>query len=362
MRRWSQLLSVVLCTLMLAACTGQSVTVELPDAYATDAAPAAPTATSAAHGTQPTSQPAGEFRGGVYTNPEGAGSLPASDMLGPENTVIFRTTNRTGDTLVLNLVDVPAPAEGKVYQGWIVRDDGTRISAGVLTVTGNAIQHDWVSPDGENLLAVTRGFNITEEAAGGGAAGSSTAPGGRVVFGGEFSDAGAARAVAIFFSNTGEPATPRRAPFGPTLLTQMDLAVQHSQNALNANAIGAANETLVHLEHIINILEGSNGERFKDYNGDGRTENPGDGFGVLGYAQTLSDLLDDEEAARTAEKLAGEIKTWQDQITAVLDKNTNAPTLQQLHDTGQRIYDETALALYHLAEETAAIIPITSTP
>ena len=43
----------------------------------------------------------------------------------------------------------------------------------------------------------------------------------------------------------------------------------------------------MHMEHVINILVGQSDERFGDRNGDGQTQNPGDGFGVLGYLSTL---------------------------------------------------------------------------
>ena len=46
-----------------------------------------------------------------------------------------------------------------------------------------------------------------------------------------------------------------------------------------------------HSEHVINIIEGTNGPRFADYTGDGRAENPGDGFGALPYARQIAALL-----------------------------------------------------------------------
>ena len=39
-----------------------------------------------------------------------------------------------------------------------------------------------------------------------------------------------------------------------------------------------------HAAHVVNIIEGADGENFGDINGDGDTQNPGDGFGVLPYA------------------------------------------------------------------------------
>lgn len=46
-----------------------------------------------------------------------------------------------------------------------------------------------------------------------------------------------------------------------------------------------------HSEHVINIVEGSQGEDYGDWNDDGRAENPGDDFGLMHYLELLDILL-----------------------------------------------------------------------
>jgi len=75
------------------------------------------------------------------------------------------------------------------------------------------------------------------------------------------------------------------------LVAQTDVAVQHVQNAVNAAAIGALPEMRMHLEHVVNILEGATGPRFGDHDGNGSAENPGDGFGTVVYAEQIAELL-----------------------------------------------------------------------
>src|SRR5205085_7578467 len=38
---------------------------------------------------------------------------------------------------------------------------------------------------------------------------------------------------------------------------------------------------LFHAEHLVNMIEGTEGEHFGDLNGNGNIENPGDGYGLL---------------------------------------------------------------------------------
>ena len=340
--RW--ILAVLFIGGLAAACSGPAESPTTP----TLAIIELPTATAAATKTSP--RPV-ETLAYEDDTPQVIATRPIEEAGDSDNAVFFRTTNRTADTLVLSLDNVPDLPSGRVYQGWIEKEDGSLTSTGPLTVSDGAVRHTWVAPDGENLLATVMGFRITDEPDSG-----SISPTGITRFAGTFDAAGAELARAIFFSNNGEPVTPRRAPFAPTMLTQLSLAVQHSQNALNANAIGATQETRLHLEHIINILEGSNGARFSDYTNDGRAENPGDGFGVLSYAQAVSDLLDNAEISKDTARLEEEIRLWEDQIIARLAEAQDAPTLQELHDTGQRIFDDTGLKLYQDVEEAVLIL------
>jgi hypothetical protein len=111
--------------------------------------------------------------------------------------------------------------------------------------------------------------------------------------------------------------------FALGLGAQSDVAIQHVQNAVNAAAIGSLPETRTHLEHVVNILEGATGPRFGDYNGSGTAENPGDGFGVIGYAAHIAELLRDHEAVGEA---AADVKA---QSAAIQDK---ALQILQLED------------------------------
>jgi len=222
----------------------------------------------------------------------------------------FRNNLATADQFVLNLTGVPAPPDGQAYQGWLVAADGSTISVGVLAVnTDGSVAWQWNSPATENLLSRYGRFQATLEPAAG-----SAGPTGPVVFAGELAAGALDNAQRLFVKNQGEPATPLDTAFVPGMLAQTDIGVQHVQNAVNAAAIGALPETRLHLEHVINIFEGAAGPRFGDYDGNGNAENPGDGFGVVGYVGQITALLGNQPAASEA---AAAVLT---QVTAIQDK------------------------------------------
>ncbi|HEY1013422.1 MAG TPA: plastocyanin/azurin family copper-binding protein, partial [Herpetosiphonaceae bacterium] len=77
------------------------------------------------------------------------------------------------------------------------------------------------------------------------------------------------------------PNTPEKIGFGLGLRAQSDLVLQHSQFLLEAQQAGDFALERVHAEHIINMIVGAKSPDFADHSGDGKTQNPGDGFGLL---------------------------------------------------------------------------------
>lgn len=102
---------------------------------------------------------------------------------------------------------------------------------------------------------------------------------------------------------------------------QAALAAEHMKfmlDALQANKLEAAKD---HAEHVINALEGKNGPHFGDVNGDGSSQNPGDGVGVLGYldqllleAQSLSNAEMTEPQKNRLERLQAATQKTRDLI------------------------------------------------
>ncbi len=224
--------------------------------------------------------------------PEGTQPTPLSPTSASVGTAGFRDQLAAADQFFLTLSGIPTPPDGQAYQGWLLGDDGTMLSTGIISLApdGSAAL-TWNSPTSENLLIRYAQFQITLEPLTG-----STPPTDKVVFSGSLEGAALETARRLFVKNGGEPATPLETAFAIGLRAETDLAVQHVTNAVNAAAIGALDEMRAHLEHVINILEGASGPHFGDHDGHGTAENPGDGFGVVEYAGQMSTLLPEDTA------------------------------------------------------------------
>ncbi len=90
------------------------------------------------------------------------------------------------------------------------------------------------------------------------------------------------------------------------LEAQLDVAITHANLSSNETTIEGVHR---HLEHVINAIEGAGGANYGDLNGDGTTEDFGDGIGVVGHAATLADQGDAVAAADTEDADLGAIAT-----------------------------------------------------
>jgi hypothetical protein len=264
------------------------------------------------------------------------------------------------DQLILTLAGVSPPPDGSVYEGWLIADDGvTEISTGVFEVGGDGgVEYAWTSPTGENLIAKYTAFAVTVEPADD----ADPGPSNEVVFHGSAAPETLSAARRVFAVNDGEPATPRNVSFGQGLLTESQIARDHVINAFNAAAIGAFGEMRVHIEHVINIIEGTAGSRFADYNGDGRAENPGDGFGALAYARQIAAVLPGAAAGLSAvESHLIAIQDRADEILAASDIASAKPLLAEMKTMGEQLLNEASPAFYGAAQ-AAVSYAITPTP
>lgn len=76
---------------------------------------------------------------------------------------------------------------------------------------------------------------------------------------------------------------PRKEGLLPEAEDELRLAIQHTgfvQESLDDDNL---NEARRHAEHVINILVGEEAPEFGDLDGDGQTQNPGDGVGIRSY-------------------------------------------------------------------------------
>ena len=300
------------------------------------------------------------------SQPEPTATLAPTDAPAPtpapavQGRVSFRDSLAVADQLVLSMQGIAPPPDGSVYEGWLIADDGvTEISSGVFEVGADgSVDYAWTSPSGENLIAQYASFAVTIEPADDGDPGPSS----EIAFRGAADPGTLAAARRVFAINAGEPATPRNVSYGQGLLAESEVAKDHALNAFNAAAIGAHAEMRSHIEHLINTIEGAAGPRFSDYTGDGRAENPGDGFGALAYARQISALLPDTNGGLGA--VEGLLIAIQDKALEILDAPDVAaaqPALNELKTLGERLLAETAPGFY-TAAQVAVSFSIAPTP
>jgi hypothetical protein len=154
----------------------------------------------------------------------------------------------------------------------------------------------YTDPEGRNLAVIYPGFRMSLEPD----FGDSPEMSQEVVFGGAVNSA---VIPIVREAIQRSPETPLRSLI-EGLETETALGLDHLVFARNGLTNNNLAEGLNHSEHVVNILVGSADERFGDKNGDGQAQNPGDGYGVLGYLNTL---LDKTVAAGQADPTSAEL-------------------------------------------------------
>jgi hypothetical protein len=355
------LIPVLILSVLVSACGGEGEPQSTATQVATQAPTTAPTGIPAGESTEPPVQPT-EQPGASMGTPESTSTLPSPATPAPafEGRVSFHNDLAVADQLVVTMKGVPSPPDGFVYEGWLIDNHGViAVSTGIFQVdTGGNVDYAWTSCTGENLIANYSGFAVTVELADDDDPDPSTS----LVFRGAPASEMLTAARRVFSVNEGEPSTPRNISYGQGLLNESQVTDDHILNAYNAAAIGAFAGMRVHAEHVINIIEGTEGPRFADHNADGRAENPGDGFGTLRYARQIAILLPDARADLSpVESLLLAIQDKTEEVAVSKDVASAQPLLDELKAMGERLILEAAPELYSAAL-AAVSYPITPTP
>lgn len=181
---------------------------------------------------------------------------------------------RTGD-FRLQIAGIPVAPDGSHYQLWLVSNDGqTMLDLGDFNVTDSAV--DYSDSTDQNLLAGYAQLLISLEPNGD----TDPAISNQIVY-----DGGVAPESLMYIRFVVDQfaTTPAQVGLLVGAQEQMDIAIYHSGLALESLAAGNLAEAKLHTEHVVNVLEGTDGPNYGDWDGDGLAQNPGDGFGVRAY-------------------------------------------------------------------------------
>lgn len=278
-----------------------------------------------------------------------AAPAPTAEVPPPTGAMVWRDQVLRSDTVIFSVSGLAAPDAGRVYAGWLASDAGS-LPLGPLGLGGGAANLVYVSPTQDNLLGRYDRVYVADvpEA-------MATTALTNVVLAGALPEGPLGHIRQILFQSE---VTPGRLGFALGLRQEADEVFRHAQFLRDAYNAGDFFLERGHAEHIVNIIEGAQGGNFGDLRGDGKIQNPGDGFGLLqngdqaGYiagmreqaAQALASAEATEQIRLHAQhvQIAGE--NVRVRLTDVRDRALRINQAGGIADTQQDVLNLTALA------------------
>ena len=183
---------------------------------------------------------------------------------------IEESTIGASDMLAVNLNTLPSPGEGNAYEGWLVSTDGSdKLSVGVFELDANGnVDHSYTHPDGANLATGYSQFVVTVEPS----PDTDAEPSGDIRYSDMIPEDGVMFVSGLLDSDSGSTVN---------LVGQAKLAMAHAQLAADSKTM---EDVTMHVSHVINIVEGSEGANF-----DSSHANPGDGMGIAAHASAADE-------------------------------------------------------------------------
>jgi len=132
----------------------------------------------------------------------------------------------------------------------------------------------YTAPDGANLAARFNRLVVSQAPIGSNPA----KPSGQPIFEGVLPEQAFQSLGQLLASG---PGLPTQIGYVTGIRIQSDELARHAQFVADAQAAGDLEGLKRHAEHVYNLIAGSLDPKFGDLNGDSRSQNPGDGFGLL---------------------------------------------------------------------------------
>jgi plastocyanin len=316
--------------LLLSACGGAPAA-ELPTAAPAAAEP--PTAAVA----QPTAAPAVEPTIAAPPTPTFEAVSDAEPTIAApaaQGALGWRDQILRNDAVIVSITGLDAPASGEAYGAWLSGAESS-LALGKLSTGSNGVTTlNYISPTNDNLLGAYERVYITK-----GPEAEVAGDIGGVVLTGSLPEKALVHIRHVLFSID---ATPGKIGFALGLRQETDELMRHAQFLKDAFDAGDFRLVKVHAEHIANIIEGSEAH---DVNGDGKIQNPGDGFGLLqngtqdGY---ILGMIAHAKLAAEAPDATDAIKLHAGHVQ-IAGENTRV-RVQDIHDRADKIAEAGGLA------------------
>ena len=271
-----------------------------------------------------------------------------STFLSPASTAVgllrFQDGTAPADQATISTSSMELPSEGSQYEAWLIQDDREqRISLGNIAFDQqNQGSLVFVDDQGQNLLGKYLTLEITIEPDPDPSPSSSN----NIAYSASLPPDGLTHIRHLLFSFN---ATPEKIGFMRGLNADTLLLNESAQQMLASFEARDEAGLDLHGERMLNVILGSQSEEYKDWNGDGTVDDPGDGYGLLlngenlGYIQGTSThanlALTSPDATQNmlthgthvkdcATNLDGWTAQLRDQLTAILNASFDSPELE----------------------------------
>lgn len=195
--------------------------------------------------------------------------------------VSFFDTNAPSDSISVLLNGIAAPQAGATFEAWLTDSQTNTVlplGQAIPDENGNlALQ--FTDPDARNLLGLYDGFQLTQEPQ----FDDDPAPG-TVVYDGQQVPQALSAIRTITVAGDDAPAA-----YGLGARYQTEELLRHAGYVQTAYDFLSIADAQRHAEHIVNLLEGAQGEHYGDLDGAHGVQDPGDGYGILPYASAMQD-------------------------------------------------------------------------
>jgi serine/threonine protein kinase len=194
----------------------------------------------------------------------------------PVGLLRFQDGTAPADQVTLSTSAMPLPPEGNQYEAWLIQDDGEqRISIGTIAFDAeNKGTLNFVDGGGRNLIGTYSALEITIEPNDGNPNSSND-----IAFFVRLPESGLTHVRHLLSSFS---ATPNGIGFVRGLDTDTRWLTDLSAQMLTAFETGNEPEMLLQAERMLNLIVGKQSvPDYKDWNGNGTIDDPGDGYGLL---------------------------------------------------------------------------------
>jgi hypothetical protein len=197
------------------------------------------------------------------------------DTADPIGLLRFQDGTAPADQVTLSTSSLPLPPGGSQYEVWLIQDDGEqRISLGPIAFDAeNKGSVRYVDGGGRNLIGTYSALEITIEADDG-----NPNPSNDIAFSVRLPASGLIHVRHLLFSFG---ATPNQIGFIRGLDASTTQLMDLSAQMLTAFEAGNEVEMLLQAERMLILIVGTQSPDYRDWNANGITDDPGDGYGLL---------------------------------------------------------------------------------